>query len=145
MLKISEAFFVYFHIFFLLLFLRGLCEMCPNTEFFLVRIFPYSDWIRRDTSYLSTFSLNTGKYGLEKTPYSDTFHAVADTLFHNECWKEYDVNLLFSLKSPFDEKWSFIATFTGSSDKFIFYEWNTNCWWRKENPLIFWGNIWLGL
>ena len=23
--------------------------MCPNTEFFLVRIFPHSDWIRRDT------------------------------------------------------------------------------------------------
>ena len=25
--------------------------MCPNTEFFLVRIFPHSDWIRRDTKY----------------------------------------------------------------------------------------------
>ena len=24
-------------------------EKCPNTEFFLVRIFPHSDWIRRDT------------------------------------------------------------------------------------------------
>ena len=27
-------------------------EKCPNTEFFLVRIFPHSDWIRRDTEYL---------------------------------------------------------------------------------------------
>ena len=24
-------------------------EKCPNTEFFLVLIFPHSDWIRRDT------------------------------------------------------------------------------------------------
>ena len=35
-------------------------EKCPNTEFFLVRIFLYSDWIYRP----------------EKTPYLDTFHAV---------------------------------------------------------------------
>ena len=54
----------------------ALCEMCPNTEFFLVRVFQHSDWIRRDTLYLSVFSLNAGKYGPEKTPYSDTFHAV---------------------------------------------------------------------
>ena len=25
----------------------SLREKCPNTEFFLVRIFPYSDWIRK--------------------------------------------------------------------------------------------------
>ena len=51
-------------------------EKCPNTEFFLARIFPHSDWIRRNTSYLFVFSPNTGKYGPEKTPYLDTFHAV---------------------------------------------------------------------
>ena len=28
---------------------------------FLVRIFPYSDWMRRDSEYLSVFSPNTGK------------------------------------------------------------------------------------
>ena len=50
-------------------------EKCPNTEFFLVRIFPYSDWTRRDTPYLSIFSPNAGKYGPEKTPYLDTFLA----------------------------------------------------------------------
>ena len=33
-------------------------EKCPNTE------------------YLSTFSPNAGKYGLQKTPYLDIFHAV---------------------------------------------------------------------
>ena len=43
-------------------------EKCPNTEFFVVRIFPHSDWI---------FSPNAGKYRSEKTPYLDTFHAVA--------------------------------------------------------------------
>ena len=49
---------------------------CPNTEFSLVRIFPHSNWIRRDTEYFSVFSPNAGKYGPEKTQYLDTFHAV---------------------------------------------------------------------
>ena len=33
---------------------------------FLVFIFPHSDWIRRDTKYLSIFSPNKGKHGPEK-------------------------------------------------------------------------------
>ena len=38
---------------------RGaLSEKCPNTEFFLVHIFPHSDWIQRDT--------DAGKYGQSK-------------------------------------------------------------------------------
>ena len=53
---------------------------CPNTELFLVRIFPHSDWIGRDTKYytkkLSVFSPNAGKCGPEITLYLDTFHAV---------------------------------------------------------------------
>ena len=32
---------------------------CPNTEFFLVRSFPHSDWIRRDTEHLDTFHAAT--------------------------------------------------------------------------------------
>ena len=56
--------------------LLSLLEKCPNTELFLVRIFLYSDWIRRDTQYLPVFSSNTGKYGPEITPYWDTFHVV---------------------------------------------------------------------
>ena len=60
---------------------RALREKCSNTEFFLVRIFPPSDWIRRDTEYLSVFSPNVGKYGTEKTPYLDTFHAVVLSVF----------------------------------------------------------------
>ena len=47
-------------------------EKCPNTEFLLVRIFPHSDGIRRDT----VFSPNAGKDRPEETPYLNTFHAV---------------------------------------------------------------------
>ena len=54
----------------------ALRENCPDTEFLLVCIFLHSDWIRRDTPYLSLFSPNAGKYGPEKNPYLDTFHAV---------------------------------------------------------------------
>ena len=32
----------------------------------LARIFPHSDWLRRDTEYLSVFSPNAGKYRPEK-------------------------------------------------------------------------------
>ena len=44
-------------------------EKCPNTEIFLALILPH-------TLYLSVFSPNAEKYGPEKTPYLDTFHAV---------------------------------------------------------------------
>ena len=53
---------------------QSLREKCPNTEFFLVRIFTHLE--RRDTSYLSVFSPNAGRYGPEITPYLDTFHIV---------------------------------------------------------------------
>ena len=51
-------------------------EKYPNMEFFLVRIFPHLDWIRRNIPYLSVFSPNAEKYRPEKTPYLDTFQAV---------------------------------------------------------------------
>ena len=54
----------------------ALRENCSNMEFFLVCIFPHSDWMRRDTEYLSVFSPNTEKYGPGKTPYVDIFHVV---------------------------------------------------------------------
>ena len=56
-------------------------ENCSNTELFLVSIFPHLDWIQRGTSCLSVFSPNPGKYGPEITPYLNTFHAVADTIY----------------------------------------------------------------
>ena len=69
-------------------------EKCPNTEFFLVCISPHSDWIRRDTKYLSVFSPNVGKYGPEETPYLDTFQTVLrlvllkyfDNVFEYRCY-----------------------------------------------------------
>ena len=66
--------------------LHTLREKCPDTEFFLVHIFPQSNKIRRDTKYLSVFSPNAGKYGPEKTPYLDTLHIV--TVTHNLCFFE---------------------------------------------------------
>ena len=51
-----------------------MCQVSKNTAFFLVSIFPHSDWIRRDT----VFSPNAGKYGPEKTPHLDT--SRSDTL-----------------------------------------------------------------
>ena len=44
----------------------ALRKKCPNTKFFLVCIFPHSDWILTDSPYLSVFSPNAGKYGPEK-------------------------------------------------------------------------------
>ena len=40
----------------------SLLEKCPNTEFWLVRIFVHSDRIQRFTEKISVFSLNAGKY-----------------------------------------------------------------------------------
>ena len=72
-----------------------LLEKCPNTEFFLVCIFLYSNWIRRFTEKFSVFSPYTGEYGSEKTPYLDTFHTVLsketwnrnnDQIGSEKCW-----------------------------------------------------------
>ena len=57
--------------------LLALLEKCPNTEFFLVRIFLHSDRIRPD-----------------KTPYLDTFHAV-NIVLRKRSWLLY---LYFPLK-----------------------------------------------
>ena len=70
-----SSFDISFHFFQIIVF--TLREKCPNTEFFLVRIFPHLDWIWRDTEYLSVFSPTSGKYGPQKTPHLDTFHAVS--------------------------------------------------------------------
>ena len=45
-----------------ILWIITLCENCPNTEFFLIRIFPYLDWIRkvlRISPYLVRMRENT--------------------------------------------------------------------------------------
>ena len=44
----------------------SLCEMCPNTEFFLVRIFSHLDWIRtRKISVFEHFSPNAYQSSLQ--------------------------------------------------------------------------------
>ena len=59
--------------FFIYLLILSLREKCPNTEIFLVRIFPHSHWIRRDTEYLSRnisvfghFSRSVSQYKLKR-------------------------------------------------------------------------------
>ena len=47
------------------------------------KVFPHKYYITLrekspNTPYLSVCSLNTGKHGLEITPYFDTFHAVPE-------------------------------------------------------------------
>ena len=79
-------------------------EKCSNTEFALVRIFPHLDWIRRDTEYLSVFSLNAGKYRPAKTPYLDNFHAVL-TLSTHVFLKMNRLGIHFFYR----KKWSFLA------------------------------------
>ena len=71
---------------------------------FLVRIFPHSDWIRRDTKYLSAFSRNAEKYGPEKTPYLGTFHAVSvlhRALFIMHCSYLILLNIMKRLSKTF--------------------------------------------
>ena len=69
-------------------------QKCPNTELFLVRIFPHSDSIRRNTKYLSVFSPNVWKYGPEISPYLDTFQAVCKKDLNKE--SKYWKRLLFA-------------------------------------------------
>ena len=59
------------------------------------RIFPHSEWIRRDTAYLSVFSPNAGKCRKMRTritPNTDSFYAVMLTK-----------NITLSLLWPFFE------------------------------------------
>ena len=54
----------------------SLREKCPYSKFLLFRVFSHSAWIRRDMGYLSIFNSNAGKCRPEKSPNTDTFHAV---------------------------------------------------------------------
>ena len=71
---------------------KALRKKFPNTEFFLVRVFSHSDWIRRDTPYLSVslrIQSECGKIRTGETPYLDTFHTVKGYLYpcsHQECY-----------------------------------------------------------
>ena len=66
------------------------------TWYFLVRIFPHSDWIQRDTECFSVFSSNAGKYEPEKLWIQTLFTQWLLVLFTN-------VNPFWALH----KKWSF--------------------------------------
>ena len=66
--------------------------------------------------YFPVFSPNAGKYGVEKTPYLDTFHAVCCAcnasplfflhtrlVFHSKYFKQ----LLLKKESDFQKSWKF--------------------------------------
>ena len=63
---------------------------------FLVRIFPHSDWIQRDTRYLSIFSLNVGKCSPEKIPIRTLFTQWSSTNFN---WNSNSFNRINSFLS----------------------------------------------
>ena len=66
------------------------CVKCLNTEFFLVRIFLYSDSIRsrsksRKSPYSVRIQISTDQ---KKTPYLDAFHAVTMKLIINQTFNK---------------------------------------------------------
>ena len=69
-------------------------------------IFPHSDWIRRDTEYLSIFSPNAEKMRTKITPNTDTFYEVRSSrwnfstkigLLQNSCSTKYQVESMFKI------------------------------------------------
>ena len=106
-----------------------LFEKCPNTEFFLVRIFPHSDWIRKDTPYIFVFSPNARKYGPERAPYLDTFHAVSFRI-QSECEK------IQKRKNSIFERFS-------HSLYLNFFNYMTLSWLKKSSNQ--WQKIWIKL
>ena len=118
-------------------------------EFFLVRIFPHPDWIRRDTEYLSVFSSNGVKYGPETTPYLDTFHAVLNTpliillafkcmqlqgklckIFGNSQWYQSTNWKIEIVKAVMDSRHYMISYFMGISKSIL-----KNVWYLRKLAL----------
>ena len=107
-------------------------EKCPNTELFLVRILPHSDWIWRDTTYLSVFSLNAGKYGPEITLYLDIFHAVYLKLY----WRFFQLKLLqmlAGLDSSNIQLSNIKNIMNKETMKIWFYTWRMQIWFYTKN------------
>ena len=53
---------------------------------FLVRIFPYSDWIRRDASYLSVFSPNAGNAEQKNSEYGQKLAKNSENWLQRIWW-----------------------------------------------------------
>ena len=99
----------------------ALREKCPNTEFFLARIFLYLDWIRKFTKQISLFSPNTGKYRPEKTPFSDTFHAVMKSAIIQVTYLLNDPMVIFLLYCHIILYWEKVTSYEK------YYLWRPNC------------------
>ena len=65
----------------------------------MVRIFLHSDWIRRDTPYLSVFSPNVGKYGPEKLQIRTLFTQYKYPAFFIEALIFIDGNIDWNFKN----------------------------------------------
>ena len=84
---------------------------------FLACIFPYSDWIQRDTEYPPVFSPNAGKYRPENSKYWNFLRSDHELLLKN-------LHLSFgvSIKSTHEFEWylqSVLLKWTGRTRKMI--------------------------
>ena len=111
--------------------LKNVCSYqtvsCLNTarkvsvfEVFLVRIFPRSDRIQRDTEYLFVFSPNTGKYRPGKLrirtrfPQYKTLLDIYDEAFCKNSERPLVVNYFLKKNIILDVWWGLGITFGGS-------------------------------
>ena len=88
---------------------KTLREKCPNTEFFLVRVFPLSDWIWRDTS-ISPYSVQIRENTNQKK-------LCIWTLFTQ--W-EWNLICSWKLRTPF-RKTAVLVNLSGGQNKCIFF------------------------
>ena len=81
----------------------SLREKCPNTEFFLVPIFLYLDWIR-DSLRKSRYSVRIQENAdQKKTPYLGTFYTLLflKTPLKGCVWSLFDIDKLTDLNQSF--------------------------------------------
>ena len=107
-------------------------ENCPRV--FLVRFFPHSDWIRRDTEYLYRVFLRIqfkcGKRRTRKPSNTDTFHALqVQIIFREECFPKIFAQFIWKHHSSKYHAcyWSIRLHFSWLTRRDIF-----------QQPLVFW-------
>ena len=76
---------------------QSLREKCPSTEYFLVRISPHSDWIRRNTESLSVFSPKAGKCGPKK---NSVFRHFSRSEFESKIDFWFEAYLVYLIHIP---------------------------------------------
>ena len=81
----------------------------PVFGYFLVRIFPHSDWIRKDTpKYISVFSPNAEEYGQEKLRIRRVFTQQACSAWENVLKVSLSIALFESGVSDLEYKFFFV-------------------------------------